>query len=71
LQNYTKYVGEKKTFRLLNRGSAKALDKVAELDGKKLYVDETKMIAEKSEPEMIALHIRYWKRGLDHQDHNS
>lgn len=33
LQNYTKYVGKKCTFRLLNRGSAKALDKVAELDG--------------------------------------
>ena len=36
LQNYTEYVGNKKTFRLLNRGSAKALDKVAELDGKEL-----------------------------------
>lgn len=33
LQNYTEYVGRKSTFRLLNRGSAKALDKVAELDG--------------------------------------
>ncbi|CAL9040439.1 unnamed protein product, partial [Musa banksii] len=32
IQNYTKYVGRKSTFRLLNRGSAKALDKVAELD---------------------------------------
>ncbi|XP_068666849.1 sialyltransferase-like protein 4 [Aristolochia californica] len=32
LQNYTKYVGKKSTFRLLNRGSAKALDKVVELD---------------------------------------
>ncbi|XP_020092735.1 sialyltransferase-like protein 4 isoform X2 [Ananas comosus] len=32
IQNYTKYVGSKSTFRLLNRGSAKALDKVAELD---------------------------------------
>ncbi|XP_054804645.1 sialyltransferase-like protein 2 isoform X2 [Prosopis cineraria] len=31
-QNYTEYVGKKNTFRLLNRGSAKALDKVAELD---------------------------------------
>ncbi|XP_061364571.1 sialyltransferase-like protein 2 isoform X2 [Gastrolobium bilobum] len=31
-QNYTDYVGRKSTFRLLNRGSAKALDKVAELD---------------------------------------
>uniref|UniRef100_A0A453MXN8 Sialyltransferase-like protein 2 n=1 Tax=Aegilops tauschii subsp. strangulata TaxID=200361 RepID=A0A453MXN8_AEGTS len=30
--NYTEYVGEKSTFRLLNRGSAKALDKVVELD---------------------------------------
>ena len=35
-------VGSKKTFRLLNRGSAKALDKVAELDGKDLYIDELK-----------------------------
>ncbi|KAL8488107.1 hypothetical protein ACS0TY_024406 [Phlomoides rotata] len=29
--NFTEYVGTKSTFRLLNRGSAKALDKVAEL----------------------------------------
>ena len=35
-QNYTDYVGSKSTFRLLNRGSAKALDKVVELDGNKL-----------------------------------
>ena len=34
LQNYTDYVGRKSTFRLLNRGSAKALDKVAELYGR-------------------------------------
>lgn len=34
LQNYTDYVGSKSTFRLLNRGSAKALDKVAELYGR-------------------------------------
>jgi hypothetical protein len=33
LQNYTEYVGKKSSFRLLNRGSAKALDKVVELDG--------------------------------------
>ncbi|CAK9177466.1 unnamed protein product [Ilex paraguariensis] len=33
IQNYTEYVGTKSTFRLLNRGSAKALDKVAELYG--------------------------------------
>jgi hypothetical protein len=33
LQNYTEYVGTKSTFRLLNRGSAKALNKVVELDG--------------------------------------
>lgn len=32
-QNYTDHVGRKSTFRLLNRGSAKALDKVVELDG--------------------------------------
>ncbi|KAK6127778.1 hypothetical protein DH2020_038487 [Rehmannia glutinosa] len=31
IQNFTEYVGTKSTFRLLNRGSAKALDKVAEL----------------------------------------
>lgn len=31
IQNYTEHVGTKSTFRLLNRGSAKALDKVAEL----------------------------------------
>ncbi|KAJ9567919.1 hypothetical protein OSB04_003885 [Centaurea solstitialis] len=31
--NYTDHVGKKSTFRLLNRGSAKALDKVAELYG--------------------------------------
>ncbi|KAI5084199.1 hypothetical protein GOP47_0000368 [Adiantum capillus-veneris] len=33
VENYTDYVGRKTTFRLLNRGSAKALDKVAALDG--------------------------------------
>ncbi|BAT72655.1 hypothetical protein LR48_Vigan05g101000 [Vigna angularis] len=32
IENYTDYVGRKSTFRLLNRGSAKALDKVVELD---------------------------------------
>lgn len=37
LQNYTEYVGKKSTFRLLNRGSAKALDKVVELDGTPLH----------------------------------
>ncbi|CAN1175106.1 Sialyltransferase-like protein 2 [Linum perenne] len=35
IQNYTEYVGKKSTFRLLNRGSAKALDKVVELDESK------------------------------------
>ncbi|KAL0876161.1 hypothetical protein Bca101_025866 [Brassica carinata] len=35
IQNYEEYVGEKSTFRLLNRGSAKALDKVVELDAAK------------------------------------
>ncbi|XP_042391102.1 sialyltransferase-like protein 4 isoform X1 [Zingiber officinale] len=38
IQNYTQYVGRKSTFRLLNRGSAKALDKVAELDETKKEV---------------------------------
>ncbi|WVZ78150.1 hypothetical protein U9M48_025909 [Paspalum notatum var. saurae] len=38
IQNYTEYVGTKSTFRLLNRGSAKALDKVAELDETKKEV---------------------------------
>ncbi|XP_066317667.1 sialyltransferase-like protein 4 [Miscanthus floridulus] len=37
-QNYTEYVGTKSTFRLLNRGSAKALDKVVELDETKKEV---------------------------------
>ncbi|KAJ8772410.1 hypothetical protein K2173_027587 [Erythroxylum novogranatense] len=32
IQNFIEYVGQKSTFRLLNRGSAKALDKVVELD---------------------------------------
>ncbi|XP_035544932.1 sialyltransferase-like protein 2 isoform X2 [Juglans regia] len=32
IQIYSDYVGKKSTFRLLNRGSAKALDKVVELD---------------------------------------
>ncbi|KAE8720158.1 hypothetical protein F3Y22_tig00109908pilonHSYRG00019 [Hibiscus syriacus] len=32
IENYTEYVGKKSSFRLLNRGSAKALDKVVELD---------------------------------------
>lgn len=30
-------MGKKSTFRLLNRGSAKALDKVVELDGMNSY----------------------------------
>ncbi|KAL0920635.1 hypothetical protein M5K25_009783 [Dendrobium thyrsiflorum] len=38
IQNYTKYVGQKSTFRLLNRGSAKAIDKVVELDERKKEV---------------------------------
>ncbi|XP_020591556.1 sialyltransferase-like protein 2 isoform X1 [Phalaenopsis equestris] len=38
IQNYTKFVGRKSTFRLLNRGSAKALDKVVELDEQKKEV---------------------------------
>lgn len=37
LQNYTEYVGKKSSFRLLNRGSAKALDKVVELDGNDIF----------------------------------
>ncbi|XP_058102984.1 sialyltransferase-like protein 2 isoform X2 [Magnolia sinica] len=43
IQNYTKYVGRKSTFRLLNRGSAKALDKVAELDesGREVLIIKT------------------------------
>ncbi|TVU33644.1 hypothetical protein EJB05_25474 [Eragrostis curvula] len=38
IQKYTEYVGTKSTFRLLNRGSAKALDKVVELDETKKEV---------------------------------
>ncbi|CAK9177464.1 unnamed protein product [Ilex paraguariensis] len=43
IQNYTEYVGTKSTFRLLNRGSAKALDKVAELydSGKEVLIVKT------------------------------
>ncbi|KAA8540637.1 hypothetical protein F0562_024444 [Nyssa sinensis] len=43
IQNYTDYVGTKSTFRLLNRGSAKALDKVAELydTGKEVLIVKT------------------------------
>ncbi|KAM7480195.1 hypothetical protein LguiA_028408 [Lonicera macranthoides] len=43
IQNYTEYVGTKSTFRLLNRGSAKALDKVAELyeTGKEVLIVKT------------------------------
>ncbi|KAH8492785.1 hypothetical protein H0E87_022140, partial [Populus deltoides] len=33
VENYTEFVGKKSSFRLLNRGSAKALDKVVDLDG--------------------------------------
>lgn len=42
-KNYTQYVGKKVTFRLLNRGSAKALDKVAQLDetGKEVLIIKT------------------------------
>nr|TKR68787.1 hypothetical protein D5086_0000307270 [Populus alba] len=32
VENYTEFVGKKSSFHLLNRGSAKALDKVVELD---------------------------------------
>ncbi|XP_050257200.1 sialyltransferase-like protein 2 [Quercus robur] len=38
IQNYSDYVGKKSTFRLLNRGSAKALDKVVELDERRKEV---------------------------------
>ncbi|XP_009770687.1 sialyltransferase-like protein 2 [Nicotiana tabacum] len=43
IQNYTEFVGSKSTFRLLNRGSAKALDKVAELydKGKEVLIVKT------------------------------
>lgn len=43
IQGYTDYVGKKSTFRLLNRGSAKALDKVAELyeAGKEVLIIKT------------------------------
>ncbi|KAK6920453.1 Glycosyl transferase family 29 [Dillenia turbinata] len=43
IENYTEYVGQKSTFRLLNRGSAKALDKVAELyeSGKETLIIKT------------------------------
>ncbi|KAJ0751014.1 putative beta-galactoside alpha-2,3-sialyltransferase [Helianthus annuus] len=43
IDNYTEYVGKKSTFRLLNRGSAKALDKVAELyeTGKEVLIVKT------------------------------
>lgn len=43
IQNFTEYVGTKSTFRLLNRGSAKALDKVAELyeRGKEVLIIKT------------------------------
>uniref|UniRef100_A0A5B7B2Q6 Sialyltransferase-like protein 2 n=1 Tax=Davidia involucrata TaxID=16924 RepID=A0A5B7B2Q6_DAVIN len=43
IQNYTDYVGTKSTFRLLNRGSAKALNKVAELydTGKEVLIIKT------------------------------
>lgn len=43
IQNFTEYVGTKSTFRLLNRGSAKALDKVAELydRGKEVLIVKT------------------------------
>ncbi|KAI3860121.1 hypothetical protein MKW92_039313 [Papaver armeniacum] len=44
-QNYTEYVGKKSTFRLLNRGSAKALDKVVKLDesGREVLIVKTTM----------------------------
>ncbi|KAL1814555.1 hypothetical protein DCAR_0518713 [Daucus carota subsp. sativus] len=43
IQNYTDFVGKKSTFRLLNRGSAKALDKVSELyeTGKEVLLVKT------------------------------
>ncbi|KAK4395548.1 Sialyltransferase-like protein 2 [Sesamum angolense] len=43
IENFTEYVGTRSTFRLLNRGSAKALDKVAELydRGKEVLIVKT------------------------------
>ncbi|KAK4488954.1 hypothetical protein RD792_004745 [Penstemon davidsonii] len=43
IEKFTEYVGTKSTFRLLNRGSAKALDKVAELydKGKEVLIVKT------------------------------
>ncbi|XP_075514379.1 sialyltransferase-like protein 2 [Primulina tabacum] len=43
IQNFSENVGTKSTFRLLNRGSAKALDKVAELydKGKEVLIVKT------------------------------
>ncbi|XP_075488360.1 sialyltransferase-like protein 2 isoform X2 [Primulina tabacum] len=43
IQNFSENVGTKSTFRLLNRGSAKALDKVAELydEGKEVLIVKT------------------------------
>ncbi|KAL0318932.1 UNVERIFIED_CONTAM: Sialyltransferase-like protein 2 [Sesamum angustifolium] len=43
IENFTEYVGTRSTFRFLNRGSAKALDKVAELydRGKEVLIVKT------------------------------
>ncbi|KAJ6977834.1 hypothetical protein NC653_029666 [Populus alba x Populus x berolinensis] len=43
LLNYTEFVGKKSSFHLLNRGSAKALDKVVELDGQDIPLNRDKV----------------------------
>ncbi|KAL3835371.1 hypothetical protein ACJIZ3_010107 [Penstemon smallii] len=52
IEKFTEYVGTKSTFRLLNRGSAKALDKVAELYG-------TSQISQVLRPYMVIFICKY------------
>lgn len=63
-------MGKKSTFRLLNRGSAKALDKVVELDGIRtgpLVTNISFLLEELS----IYKFCRIKEGSIDHQNNNS
>ncbi|KAM5551525.1 hypothetical protein ABKV19_026391 [Rosa sericea] len=70
-QNYTDHVGKKCTFRLLNRGSAKALDKVVELDGIRTGPFFYRYGIFITRALSIYKFCRVQEGGLDHQNNNS
>lgn len=67
-QNYTDYVGKKSSFRLLNRGSAKALDKVVELDG--MCGTLLIMFSDSTEDIVTILFCRNEEGSSDHKNNN-